>query len=138
MYRIITFCTIIFLFAACDTTKKMTSNNSSKDGIPKMVFKKKHIELGKVAKGDKRTFSYPFTNKGNADLVIEIASSCHCTTLDYPTKPIPPGGKGTIEAIFDSTEKEKSETVMIDIILKGEDPKTGYPIVEQVTYSFEF
>ena len=49
---------------------------------------------------------------------------------------INPGDRGEIHAVFDSTEKEESETVDIDIILEQDDAK-GRPIVYTVQYRFE-
>ena len=114
--------------------------HAQKDGefpAVRMKFEEEHIELGIVKKGDKRSFDYVFTNIGTENIVIEIVSGCDCTTTDWPRKPIPPGGKGTIEVTFDSTEKEDSETVDVDITLKNVDPKTGDQIFKILTYSFE-
>ena len=62
---------------------------------------------------------------------------CVCTTLDWPRKPIQPGEEASISLVFDSTEKEKSETVDIDVTLKNKDPETGNPIFIFLTYQFE-
>ena len=81
---------------------------------------------------------FNFTNTGTEDILIDLVSSCDCTTLTWPeAKTFKPGDKGVIEAVFDSTDKEKSETVDIDIILVNNDPKTGYPIVYTLQYKFE-
>ncbi len=81
---------------------------------------------------------FTFTNTGNVDAVIEIATSCDCTTLTYPRgDTFKPGEGAEIRAVFDSTDKEKSETVDIDIILAGNDPQTGYPKVYTLQYTFE-
>lgn len=123
----------IFLLAACTPTKNLVK---FQEGIA-MQFDKRHIDLGKVKKGEKREIFYELTNVGTETLEIDIISSCHCTTLDYATVPIPSGGKLRINAVFDSTEKEKSEDVNIDIIFKNTNPKTGYPLVEQLIYHFD-
>ena len=104
---------------------------------PSMTFDTAHYELGKVIKGDTREMLYHFTNTGTEDLKIEIVSGCECTTLDWPRLPIKPGKRGTISAIFDSSEKEHSETVDIDVNLENTDPKNGYPMFVRVTYAFE-
>ncbi len=46
------------------------------------------------------------------------------------------GGKGEIDIIFDSTEKEESETVDVDVILKNTDER-GNPIFYILQYKFE-
>lgn len=102
-----------------------------------MTFDKPQINLGTIKRGDKKEMVFHFTNSGTEDLQIEIVSSCECTTLDWPRSSIKPGEKGAITALFDSTEKEKSETVDIDINLTNLDPKSGYPMFERVCYTFE-
>jgi len=103
----------------------------------KMTFENEHISLGKVKRGEKRKFDFVFTNTGSEDIEIDIVSGCDCTTLDWPRKPIKVGQKGVINVIFDSTKKEESETVDIDIYLKNINPKTGQRILKIVDYNFE-
>ena len=49
---------------------------------------------------------FGFVNAGDADLLIEIATACECTDLDYPTKAIKPGERGVVKANFHSKEKD--------------------------------
>ena len=70
-------------------------------------------------------------------MTIDLVSACECTTTDYPVLPIKPGKKGRIDVVFDSTEKDKSETIDIDIIFQNENPKTGAPLFERVQYHFD-
>ena len=102
-----------------------------------MTFEAPHVHIGDVKKGDKVEMEFPFTNTGTEDLKIEIVSGCECTTLDWPRKPIKPGDTAFISAIFDSNEKEKSETVEIDINLENTDPDSGYPMFKIISYTFE-
>ncbi|MEM1121847.1 MAG: DUF1573 domain-containing protein, partial [Bacteroidota bacterium] len=108
----------------------------AKEG-PKMVFEYVEVDFGPVRKGEKREHTYKFTNKGDEALTIELISACDCTTTEYSTDPVQPGESGEIKAIFDSSKMTKSEQMDIDIILTNEDPKTGYQIVERVSFSFE-
>ncbi len=64
-------------------------------------------------------------------------SSCECTTVDWPEGQVfRPGAKGEISIVFDSTEKEQSETVDVDVILKNTD-SNGNPIFYILQYKFE-
>ncbi len=110
-------------------------NAQAKKGIS-MTFANEHLDIGKVKKGEKKKFDYVFTNTGTETLTIAIVSGCDCTTLDWPRTPIKPGEKGTINVIFDSTEKEESETVDVDIYLKNLDPKSGEQYFKIVDYKF--
>jgi len=110
--------------------------NLAKEG-PKMVFDYAEIDFGVIKKGEKREHTFEFTNKGDEALVIELVSACDCTTTEYSTEPVAPGEKGSIKAIFDSGAIEGTNKIDIDIILENEDPKTGYQIVERVSYLFQ-
>lgn len=103
-----------------------------------MTFEKETIHLGKMKKGEKRTFDYVFTNTGLETIEIEIASGCDCSTLDWTRKPIKPGDKGIVNVIFDSHEKEISEkSVDVDIYLKNKDKKTNSQILKIVNFTFD-
>ncbi len=99
------------------------------DSIPEIRFKKKHQDIGKMNEGEKKEISFYFTNVGNADLVIELATSCRCTEITWPKKPIKPGESGQIIAIFDSTGMEGDYDKTIDIIANTE------PIVKEAKFS---
>ncbi len=105
-------------------------------GVPIMDFEQRVIDLGEVKKGEKRTFTYKFTNRGDVPLEIELISSCDCTSVEYDEGPYPPGASGVLKVTFDSTEKDESEEVTIDIILKNEEPGKHIPIIEQLAYRF--
>ncbi len=110
------------------------SNLPASDRIIK--FDNNHIELGEVKRGETREMEYNFTNIGKEDIEITFVSSCECTTVKYPRKAIQPGESGTLKVVFDSTEKELSETVDIDVYLSNVDPDTGEPIWFILDYSF--
>ncbi len=102
-----------------------------------MTFEPSLIDLGEVRRGDVREMVFHFKNTGTMDFMIEIVSSCNCTTVDWPVaKVFSPGEAGQIRAVFDSTEKEKSETVDVDVILRENDPETGYPAIFTPQFKF--
>ena len=113
------------------------SSISSQNSAIQLTFEKESIELGKVKKGDKETFQYHFTNSGSEAIEIAIVSGCECTTLDWTRGEIKPGEKGVIDVIFDSTEKEASETVDVDLYLKNINPKTESRYLFILDYTFE-
>lgn len=105
---------------------------------PKMQFKQRLVDFGKVKRGEKRSHTFEFTNIGNADLHISLVSSCDCTTIvDDPSgRTYKPGQSGKIGIVFDSTEKEESETVDVDIFT-DDTAENGKPLIEMVQYKFE-
>ena len=133
--------TAFILFFAFSCLAQKTHNYTPQEYLAKdsfgMSFDKRHIDLGSIKQGDKREFDYVFKNTGTEDIEIEIVSACECSTLDWPTKAIKPGETAKINVLFDSTEKEDSETVEIDINLKNIDPSNGYKRLEILSFSFE-
>ncbi|PSR13139.1 MAG: hypothetical protein DA408_11135 [Bacteroidetes bacterium] len=108
-------------------------------GLPIMQFTERTKSIGTVPKGEKRTFSYTFTNKGTGNLVIDLISACDCTTTNQDElvgKTFKPGQSGTLHVVFDSSEKDEDETIDIDIYLRNNDNQ-GHPIVEMLNYSFK-
>ena len=126
-----------FLFLVQISLAQNTSDGSTKTGVPIMKFDKRFHDFGKVKKGEIKSTTFEFTNEGDVALEIELISACDCTTTDYPRLPVKPGERGKIKVVFDSTEKEESETIDIDIFLKNTNPKTGIPIMEMLQYKFE-
>lgn len=102
-----------------------------------LTFDKMNIDLGEVKKGEQRTTAFTFTNTGNEAIEFEIVDGCECTTLDWPRKAIAPGQSGTIDVIFDSSQKEKSEVIDIDVTLRNVDPETENPIFIFLTYTYQ-
>ena len=102
-----------------------------------LTFEKENLQLGEVKKGKKRTFQYTFTNTGTETVEISIVSGCDCTTLDWTRGEIKTGEKGIIDVIFDSTEKEASETVDVDMYLKNINPKSDSQYLFVLDYTFQ-
>ncbi len=107
------------------------------NGLPILDFKHRKYNLGYVKKGEKKSFSYTFTNRGTANAQVMLIQACDCTTVTHNNNKIyQPGESGTIQVVFDSTEKEEAETIGIDIFLEQED-RRGNPIVEMLEYEFK-
>lgn len=136
---ILQFTLSLFVILVC-LTPSIAQDSISKTPMidkPVMTFDKKFIDIGTVKKGETRTTFFEFTNTGTAPLEIDLISACDCTTTEYPRGEILPGEKGRIDIVFDSTEKEESETIDVDIFLKQIDENTGGPIIEMLQYKFE-
>lgn len=115
MIRVLLLISVLF-GSACKTTKKLVVDQNGKP-VPEITWDEATLELGNVYKGETRDLVFNFTNTGSADLNIELVTSCKCTTLDWPRKPIPPGGRGTINVTYDSTNQKLGPlTKTIDII----------------------
>ena len=101
-----------------------------------LKFEETSIDLGDVVKGESKETAFHFTNVSQEDVTIEFISVCDCTEVDFPTLPIKPGESGKIDVVFNSGEKDKSDKIVLDILLENVEPGTGYQIVEQVNYTY--
>ncbi len=69
-------------------------------------FNKTEYDFGQIIQGEIVTYSFKFTNTGNADLFItNVSTSCGCTVSEYPVDAIKPGETKSIKAIFDSENR---------------------------------
>ncbi len=98
------------------------------NGLPKIEFERSEIDLGTIKQGAKKKETFKFTNVGKTDLIIELATACECTELDWPRTPIKPGEKGEIDIEYDSTDKEGAQEVTVDILANTD------PIVTQAFF----
>lgn len=96
-------------------------------------FDPERLDFGTVRAGEKVGAEYFFTNIGNRTLEVEIVSACDCMLLDWTTEPIPPGQKGKITVIFDSSGKKGKQEKDIDVIFKNTD-KNDYPLVKRAYF----
>ncbi len=133
--------TLLFCFLSIQLISQKQIDAGTIADINKPLFEisydQEQIDLGTVKRGEKKEFAFTLTNTGKEAAEIDIVSSCDCTTLDWPIRPIKPGESATIDVIFDSAEKEKSEVVDVDISYKNVDPKTGRSIFKILTYKFD-
>lgn len=105
--------------------------------VVELTWKEKKIDLGTVKKGEKKVMSFQFENTGNQPIEIELVTSCECTMLEYAQmRTFKPGEKGGIRATFDSGQKDASEVIDVEVILKQNNPKTKAPITYKLQYSY--
>ena len=104
-------------------------------GLPVLVFNERMVDFGAVKKGEKKEHVYEFVNKGDAEAKIAVISACDCTEATESKTKIKPGEKAEIKVVFDSSDKDEAETIVIDIFLENKD-NNGYPIVEKLEYKF--
>ena len=108
---------IFIALAGCKSgTDKEQAKPSLSSGISEIVFSEYQHDFGKVAEGENISYVFTFENKGTSDLVIISATtSCGCTVPKYDTKPIPPGGDGNLEVVFDTSGRNGFQTKTISV-----------------------
>ncbi|MDE7152852.1 MAG: DUF1573 domain-containing protein [Muribaculaceae bacterium] len=87
------------------------------EGKANAQFKDKTHNFGTIREADGPvTTEFPFTNDGDAPLVIVSAvASCGCTSPEYPRKPVQPGESGVIKVTYDPAGRpgEFSKTITV-------------------------
>lgn len=111
---------IALMIAACNSSPAGNGNTvvmgTKSAGNPEIVFREYEHDFGKVDEGEKVAYLFTFDNKGTGDLVINSAStSCGCTVSKYDTKPIAPGGQGTLEVVFNTSGRSGIQTKTITV-----------------------
>ena len=116
-----------------------TLRASAQDAHEIVRFDQQVIDLGNVKKGEMVKNQYVFTNISQQDVIIDLVSTCECTEATWSSLPVPPGEKGVIEFVFDSSTKDTAEPVDEDVYFRNIKPKTDnpYSIYLQYTYSFK-
>ncbi|HHB78693.1 MAG TPA: DUF1573 domain-containing protein [Saprospiraceae bacterium] len=107
--------------------KKPMKKAKTKAKVAKIALDEPRYNFGTIKEGTIIKRDFKFTNVGDTDLLIEIATgSCGCTVPEWPAKPIKPGETGVIHVTFDSTDKEYDTRVEVNIVANTE------PIVTEI------
>lgn len=111
----------LLVLTSCSSSKKITETvNENSVDLPVITFDQQTLDLGDLVEGESRSMVFNFTNTGSKTLQIDLATACKCTDLRWTQDPIPPGGKGTVEVEFDSTDFNGEVKKTIDIIANTE------------------
>jgi hypothetical protein len=73
-------------------------------------------DFGTINEGEKVTHVYKFKNTGAVPLIIEtVRPSCGCTAPNWSKEPIPVGGTGEVEVVFDSKGKPNMQNKTVTV-----------------------
>jgi hypothetical protein len=91
-------------------------SSDSKPSMPAFNFEKEMHNFGQLIDGEKVSYSFKFTNSGNAPLIISSAKgSCGCTVPNWPKDPIAPGESGTIDVTFNSSGRSGKQNKAVTL-----------------------
>ncbi len=97
-------------------------NQRKLDKAPKIVFKNKYYDFGKIKKGSKITYNFEFVNEGKKDLVIlKTISSCGCTAINSKASIIKQQESGSIGIVFSTAGRTGKQHKTVTII--SNDPR---------------
>lgn len=96
---------------------KSASDQNSGQQTPAISFEKDTHDYGRIILGEKVTYSFKFTNTGQADLIISnVSSSCGCTVPTFTKTPVKAGEKGIISVTFDSENRKGFQHKTITVL----------------------
>lgn len=114
--------------------RKAGSRIKPKAGTADIYWLESSYNFGSIKEGKYVTYKFEFENIGDEPYLIQtVEGSCGCTIADYPTKPVPPGGKGTIVVQFNSKGKKGENTEFVTVIGNSQ-PQNVSLIIEARVY----
>jgi hypothetical protein len=138
MWRLISICVLLLISCGSEKEKKGSAVNNStiaeteNDG-PEIKFSKTSYDFGKISEGEVVGTNFNFINTGNSNLIIlDASASCGCTVPKWSKEPIPPGGKGTLEVIFDSSGREGKQNKSVSVRTNASDQNVLLYITAEV------
>jgi hypothetical protein len=127
---------LIAVFASnCGNVTRQNSAASSLDttGTSEIIFREYQNDFGKVYEGEKLSCTFIFDNKGTTNLILSSATTtCGCTVPKYEKKPVPPGGSGNLEVVFDTSGRNGMQTKIITVKSNAKTPVVLLKITAEV------
>lgn len=161
MYKVLLISISVLLFACSDIAKDVGNNTKNtskkkevkpslssnlvmndntaetlgeKSSMPEFNFEKELHDFGKLVDGEKVSYSFKFTNSGNAPLIISNAKgSCGCTVPNWSKDPIAPGESGSIDVTFNSSGRSGKQNKAITLTANTNPNRKVINITSEVT-----
>ena len=111
-----------------------SESSSEKSGMPEFNFEKELHDFGQLVDGEKVSYSFKFTNSGDAPLIISNAKgSCGCTVPNWSRDPIAPGESGSIDVTFNSSGRSGKQNKAITLTANTNPNRKVINITSEVT-----
>ena len=92
-------------------------------------------DFGRLSKGEMVSYSFKFTNTGNANLLVkECTATCGCTVADFPKNEIKPGEEGFITVSFNSANKHGQQIQTVTVGTNAQPSRYILKIIAQVEH----
>lgn len=89
----------------------------------KIEFDKMEHDFGKIREGEKVQYRFKVKNPGAVPLrLTDVKPSCGCTAPNWTKEPIPPGGEGFVEVIFDSQGRSGEQMKTVTVFANTDPP----------------
>lgn len=101
--------------------------------MPAITFDQDLHDFGRLSAGENISYSFHFTNTGDADLVISSCSAtCGCTVADFPKGRIAPGADGYVTVTFKSAGKSGHQYQEVTVVTNAQPSVSRLKITAQV------
>ena len=100
----------------------LINNPATPEGVddkvarPILTFDEVEHDFGALKEGEIVSYTYTFTNTGNANLIISsVIPGCGCTVADFTKTPIRPNQKGEVAIAFNSKDKKGMQRKRVSV-----------------------
>lgn len=96
---------------------------ANQEAVAKISFDKMEHDFGKIREGEKASYRFRVKNPGTVPLrITDVKPSCGCTVPAWTKDPIPPGGEGFVEVIFDSQGRSGEQLKTVTVFANTDPP----------------
>ena len=114
---------ILLLFVTV-AVQAQTTGETKKPSPEMLVLKQVGYDFGKIQQGRPVTHLFEVSNAGTEDLRIEnVQASCGCTTPEWSTDPVKPGGTSIIKVGYNAASEGPFQKT-VTVIFNGNQTKT--------------
>ena len=98
-----------------------------------ITIKETSHDFGTIKQGDKVSYTFEYTNTGQAALILSnVQTTCGCTASEWSKTPLPPGQTGKLTATFNSAGKVGRQNKVISIFSNAVNSEERVRIVANV------
>jgi hypothetical protein len=103
------------------TDESQTTEVEAEKGMPSIEFEALIYDFGDITQGEKVSYTFAYTNGGDANLILQSATAgCGCTVPKWNKDPLRPGKKGFVEVVFDSSGRKGKQIKRVTIKTNGD------------------
>ncbi len=107
---------VIFSFLVLAGFSQLFAQDKKEGSKAEIAFEKTTHDFGTIWDGAPAEYSFEFTNKGQAPLILSnVQPSCGCTAPSWPREPIMPGQKAKIIVVYSAGSLRSAFTKTITV-----------------------
>jgi len=108
---------VIFSFLVLAGISQLFAQDKKEGLKAEIFFEKTTHDFGTIWDGAPAEYSFEFTNKGQAPLILSnVQPSCGCTAPSWPREPIMPGQKAKIAVVYSAGSLRSAFTKTITVV----------------------